>query len=117
MAMTRPICARSTRPKRDRCWVCDGRSPGCQRFFARSDTNIFCVSFARCTTIPRLHTAAALMARDVQRAVGLNAALMADQAWLLFGVEAAMSGVIAMVVAVRGNRIAGSSGLRKAACV
>src|SRR3546814_15008072 len=57
------------------------------------------------------------MSRDVQRAVGLNAALMADQAWLLFGVEAAMSGVIAMVVAVRGNRIAGSSGLRKAACV
>src|SRR3546814_20695430 len=86
-------------------------------FFARRDTNIFCVSFARCTTILRLHTAAALMSRDVQRAVGLNAALMADQAWLLFGVEAAMSGVIAMVVAVRGNRIAGSSGLRKAACV
>src|SRR3546814_8878481 len=90
MAMTRPICARSTRPKRDRCWVCDRPSPDCQRFFARSDTNIFCVSFARCTTIPRLHTAAALMSRDLQRAVGLNAALMADQAWLLFGVEAAM---------------------------
>src|SRR3546814_5920027 len=46
-----------------------------------------------------------------------NAALMADQAWLLFGVEAAMSGVIAMVVAVRGIVSRGHPVLRKAACV
>src|SRR3546814_12534605 len=113
MAMMRPICARSTRPKRDRCWVCDRPPPDCQRFFARSATHIFCVSFARCTTIPRLHTAAALMSRDMPRAVGLYAALMADQARLLFGVEAVMRGVIALVLHERVNRCAGSPGVRK----